>query len=429
MIIKRNELIKEEYTLVHHKSGLDIYLVPKKKHSSAYAVIGTKFGSMDNIFMAEGDTEYTVLPDGVAHFLEHKLFEDESGVDAFEKFAKYGGNANAFTSFSKTVFLFSCTENFKENLTVLLETVMHPHFTKENVQKEIGIISEEIRMYDDNAGWQVYFNMLRAMYAVHPIRNDIAGSKASISKITPELLYKAYSCFYSPSNMALVVCGDVDIETIHDVEDEAIPERKCQKVILPPISEPEDVCRKRISRSMEVGQPLFSIGIKEKPAENGHDAMVREAAHEIIQQLLFGSSSDFYTRCYESGLIGSRFSFDFAYSRMFAFVEISGAANDPEKLFDEICREITYRKQHFFDKSDFERIKKAVYADNLFDFESTESIANSFLTYKFEGGDMLDYAIILAEIDYDTVKDIFMQCYDVEKAVLSTVTPKGAEND
>lgn len=423
MQVKRNKLIEEEYTLVRHKSGLDIYLFPKK-HTSAYAVIGTKFGSMDNVFRAEGDEEDTVLPDGVAHFLEHKLFEDESGVDAFERFAQFGGNANAYTSFSKTVFLFSCTECFKENLTVLLDTVTHPHFTKENVQKEIGIIGEEIRMYDDNPGWQVYFNMLRGMYVTHPIRSDIAGTEESISKITPELLYKAYECFYSPAGMALVVCGDVELQTVIDVADAVLPDRPPRRVTLRPTSEPDGIAAARINRCMEVGQPLFAIGIKEKPASDGREAMLREAAHEILQQLLFGSSGDFYTRCYESGLIGSRFSFNYSYSRSFAFVEISGAAGDPQALFDEICREISYRKQNFFEKEDFERIRRAVYADNLFDFESTDSIANSFLTYIFEGGDMLDYAGLLADIDYDTVKDIFMQSYDTNKAVLSTVIPE-----
>ena len=204
----KSDLLREEYTKFSHPSGLDIYVFPKKL-STTYAIFGAKYGSIHNRFKLDGESDWTVVPDGIAHFLEHKLFACPDGTDAFERFSEYGADANAYTSFNKTCYLFSCTDRFEESLGELLDFVTHPYFTEESVNSEIGIISEEIKMYDDNPSDRCFYGMLEGMYKSNSVRRNICGTKKSISRITPELLYSCYNTFYQLSNMALVVCGDV----------------------------------------------------------------------------------------------------------------------------------------------------------------------------------------------------------------------------
>ena len=208
-----SSLAKEEYFYMKHPSGLDIYVYPKKGYSSKYAVIGTNFGSINNTFKVKGEESYTVLPDGIAHYLEHKLFESVDG-DAFSLFSKTGASANAYTSFEKTAYLFSCSDNFEESLNILLDFVQSPYFTPQNVEKERGIISQEIKMYQDSPEWKMLINLLESLYHNHPVKIDIAGSVESIQKITPEILYKCYDAFYNLNNMAICLVGDIDPERI-----------------------------------------------------------------------------------------------------------------------------------------------------------------------------------------------------------------------
>ena len=247
--LTENRSINEKFYTLHHASGLDIYVIPKK-HSTAFAVFGTRYGSADRTFKLAGEDDYLTVPDGVAHFLEHKMFENEDGTDAFALYAPFGGNANAFTSFTSTVYLFSCTEHFDENLRVLLSFVTSPHFTEETVRKEQGIIGEEIKMYIDNPSWRVYFNLLRALYVHHPVRVDIAGTVESIAQITPEILYRCYNTFYNLHNMALCICGDVTPEQVKAVADEVLKPAPEQEILRQYPDEPDEVCRPRIEESL-----------------------------------------------------------------------------------------------------------------------------------------------------------------------------------
>jgi predicted Zn-dependent peptidase len=421
--VKENKEINEKYYYKVHKTGLPIYVFPKK-HSTAFAVIGTRYGSVDTTFKTGDDKEFFTVPDGVAHFLEHKLFEDENGNDAFVLYAQYGGNANAFTSFVRTAYLFSCTNNFNENLEVLLDFVTHPYFSEQTVKKEQGIIGEEIKMYEDNPGWRVFFNMLGAMYVNNPVRRDIAGTIESISQITPKILYKCYNSFYNLHNMALCVCGDVTPEQVEAV---------CDKVLVPAadisisrmvVEEPEHINKERVTLELEVAQPLFNIGIKDVPAETPEKAMRKSAVNEILLQLLFGKSSDFYNRHNESGLINSKFSASFEQERQFAFVEISGSCENPDGVKQAVCEEITLRKEEFFTREEFERTKKAVYANFLFNFDSTEEIATDFLSFIFADNDMLDYPAAISSVTYEEAKETLISSYDISKCVLSIIFPK-----
>ena len=220
MICKENKEIGEKYYFLQHKSGLGVYVVPKKM-STSYAIFGTKFGSIDNRFVLDG--KEIILPDGIAHFLEHKMFEQEDGTDAFLRYAKTGANANAYTTFERTCYLFSATSKFYESLEILLDFVSHPYFTDATVQKEMGIIGQEIRMYDDNPGWQLYFGMLTGLYHNNTVRIDTAGTTETIAEITPELLHTAYRAFYNPHNMLLCVCGDIDPEKVEEICDRLLP--------------------------------------------------------------------------------------------------------------------------------------------------------------------------------------------------------------
>lgn len=419
--LKENKAINERYYYAQHKSGLPVYVIPKN-HGTGYAVFGTNFGSIDNRFVCDG--KEITLPDGIAHFLEHKLFENEDGIDTFKKYAEYGASANAYTSSDKTVYLFSATENMKESLGILLDFVTHPYFTDETVAKEQGIIGQEIRMYDDNPGWRLYFNMLTALYHKHPARIDTAGTVETIAEITPETLYAAYNTFYNLRNMALVVCGNMSPDEVLEVCDEYLKEAPVisPERIFP--EEPETVYQKEISQKLSVSMPLFSVGIKDtdQPA-CGKALAKKQAEFEIILELLFGKASDFYTRLYESGLINSAFSSGYEAHTNFGFGEISGYSNDPDAVYKEILSEIELFKENGFDQEDFERVKRVFYAANIREFNSTDEIANEFIAHVFKGFDMLDYPEVVASVTLEDVTNRFRAAFVEDHIVLSKILP------
>ncbi len=419
--IKENKSIGEKYYYTMHKSGLEIYVVPKK-FKTAYAGFGTQFGSIDNNFILNGKKEK--LPDGIAHFLEHKLFENEDGIDTFEKYAKFGADANAYTTSDKTVYLFSCAENFLPSLEILLGFVTHPYFTKETVQKEQGIIGQEIRMYDDNPSWRLYFNMLTGLYFNHPAKIDTAGTVETIAEITPELLYCAYRSFYNLRNMALCVCGDISPDDVLKVADKVLKEAEdfSAQRIYP--EEPENVCKSEVSQSLQVSMPMFSVGIKDADQPcSGRALMKKQAEYGIILELLFGKSGDFYTELYEKSLINSTFSYGYEAHRNFGFCEISGYSSDPDKVFKRIKEEIETFKKSGFEKEEFDRVKKIYYAGNIRSFDSTENIANEFLSFAFLDGDMLDFPEVISEVTISDVEERLKRDFSEDKMVISKILP------
>lgn len=418
-----NKSISEKYYHLLHKSGLNVFLFPKK-HATAYATFATKFGSADNTFLTS-DGKTTVLPDGVAHFLEHKMFESEKGGDAFEEYAKFGGNSNAYTSEDKTVYLFSSTDCFYDNLKVLLNHVTHPYFTDENVSKEQGIICQEISMYDDNPNWRVFFNMLDCLYVNHPVKHDIAGTAESIAKITPDLLYLCHSLFYNLNNMVLCIAGDVDKQTVESILDTSLTKAKPFDVKLLACNEPEEINKPRIIQTLEVAMPMFCIGYKSLPLKKGTSK--EYAAMEIITGIIFGKSSEFYNKCYENGLF-NRFSASFQTIREdVAFLEIAGAANDPDAVYKAVKDEIDRRYTVGFLDDEFTRAKKVLYADIVCAYDSTDDIANSCVTFFFEGDNMLDYPNMVASVDKDYAFDCFKKYLSNEKSCISIISPKNKE--
>ena len=420
----RDDTIGESYYTWQHKSGLPIYVIPKK-HSASYAIFGTRYGSIDTKFKTERDSDYLELPDGVAHFLEHKMFEDENGVDAFSRYALTGASANAFTSFDRTCYLFSCTEGFEQNLEILLDFVSHPYFTAETIAKEQGIIGEEIAMYDDNPGWCVFFNLLKAMYHNHPVAKSIVGTRESIAEITPEMLYRVTDTFYNLRNMVLIVCGDVAPETVDAVcgriLTETAPEQTVERLFP---DEPEEIKEPYAEAFFEISQPMVEIGFKDTPVSDANERMRISAANAITFSLLFGKSSEFYNRLYESGLISDKFGGSYMQERTVAFSEISACCNEPEKLKKEVIAEIEKRRKTFFTEQEFETAKRVVYANNLFNFDSTDDIANTFMTFWQSEGDYLAYSAILSDISYDEAWQIFCRTVRTDRCAMSVVYPK-----
>lgn len=422
-----SERIDETLLLGTHRSGLRVAIVPKTGFSKYYAIYGTEYGSIDREFIALGENERTVLPDGVAHFLEHKLFEMSDGTNAFDSFSKTGGNSNAFTSFNITAYLFSCTDNFYENLDILLDFVNTPYFTKENIQKEQGIIGQEIKMYDDDPQWRVFFNMLTALYNENPVKRDIAGTVESISHITPKMLYKCTDTFYNPSNMYLVMVGDIDESKIEEYIDRHIPSSRAAGEVkkFAPIEKPS-VAQKKITQSLSVSTPMFAIGFKERETGVcGFELLKKEIATDILIELLFGKSSENYIRMYESGIIDSSFDGETELEKEYGFTSFGGESKDPEGVYKEILKSINEAKKTGFPDEKIARIKKVLLSDDIRMYNNVENIGNTYIKSLMKGINPLDYKKAADEISKEYLMKRLNEHFDEEYSVLSIVYPSG----
>ena len=400
--VKENKAIGEKYYFAKHKSGLSVYVFPKDMGTS-YAAFATKFGSVDFKFTSDG-REIT-LPDGVAHFLEHKMFENSDGRDTFELYAKTGASANAYTSNNRTVYLFSAADNIYESLEILLSFVTDPYFTKETIAKEQGIIGQEIRMYDDNPDWQLYFGMLEGLFVNNPVKIDIAGTVETIAQITPETLFDAYNTFYNLDNMALVVSGNVTFEEVERVCDKVLTFKKAPEIERIYPNEPEKVNKEIVTKKMQVAMPMFSVGIKDNKSPMTARALGKKRAeYGILLDMMFSKSAPFYTRLLDEGLIDSGFSFAYEGHESFGYAELSGNSNEPRCVFEEIKKEIEFYKTNGLDREAFERIKRANYAHLLRMFNSTDDIANEMISALFDGLDILDYPEICAGVTFEDVE-------------------------
>ncbi|MBR2353766.1 MAG: insulinase family protein, partial [Clostridia bacterium] len=393
MIRHRSSLLREEYREYRHASGLTVLIFPKNL-SSTYALLGTKYGSIHNCFRSDPKNEWTCVPDGIAHFLEHKLFTNEDGSDSFERFSDYGADANAYTSEGKTCYLFSCTDRFEESLRELLQFVTHPYFTKESVQSEIGIISEEIRMYDDNPSDRCFYGMLEGMYKNHSIRRNICGSVRSISEITPELLYTCYRAFYRPDNMALTVCGNVNDQTVLRIIDEILPATAPSTPF--PFTENEN--EKELpsaflsyrEQRMQVSKPLFNIGFKDtKIPEEGEDRQRKDAAMAILNEMLFSRAGELYNQMVEEEMISPALSYGYTISASAAYNSLAGEADDPQAVLARVLDYLERVSKEGLSKEDFLRGKRVMYAEFVKAFDSTDSIANNLFAFFCEDSDLL----------------------------------------
>lgn len=407
--MKTIEFKQLDETLYYEKleNGLDVYVLPKKGFSKTFVTFTTKYGSIDRNFVPIGETEAITVPDGIAHFLEHKMFEKEDG-DVFQKFSEYGASANAFTSFTRTAYLFSATDHIYKSTETLLNFVQEPYFTEATVNKEKGIIGQEITMYDDQPDWRLYFGTIANMYHNHPVKIDIAGTIESIDGITADHLYTCYNTFYHPSNMLLFAIGAVDPEEMMTY----IRENQAKKQFEAPTpiqrffdEEPMEVAVKEDTLHMDVQKPKMYVGLKAKETNLSGSAMLKhELAVQIGLELIFGRTSEFYTHVYDEGLIDETYAFDFTLEQGFGFAMIGSDTTEPDALEKAIKDELAkYESKSSFVSTDLERIKRKKIGFFLRALNSIEFIANQFTRYSFNDMNLFD---VVPELESLTVEDI-----------------------
>lgn len=411
----------EKYYYTKHKNGLEIYVIPKD-FATSFAMFSTKYGAIDNCFKLEGEAEFHEVPDGIAHYLEHKMFENEDGVDTFSRFAKYGANANAFTSGTMTSYLFSCTEHLKENLEILLDYVSKPYFTPENVEKERGIIGQEIRMYEDNPGSAIYYNLLEAMYEKNQTRINVAGTVESIAEITPELLYDCYYTFYNFSNMTLCVSGRADMEMVLDAVDRILPEREQKTIVRNYYSEKPEVFKKRTSAEFEVAKPMFLIGVKDIDiSSDSRVRMKKKTEMGILTDMLFGPTSPFAIDVYESGLVNG-FDAGYDHGRDSSKILLEGETADPEAVYGKFVSYVEKNRREGLSREDFDRIKRASYASYIKMFDSTK-LAQSFTYMIHDDCDPFDYGEALKAVTFEEAEELFEKLFHEDYYAMSVVNP------
>jgi predicted Zn-dependent peptidase len=423
-ITVKSDLLGEEYTKIKHKSGLDIYVFPKELTTS-YCLIATRFGSVDNTFRLQGEEEFVTVPDGVAHFLEHKMFENEDGEDTFVKFSRTGANANAYTSTRVTAYLFSCTEELCPSLVILLKSVFSPYFTEENVKKEQGIIAQEIRQGEDNPYNAVLYGMLEGLYEKNSVRISIAGTVPSIMQITPETLYRCHKAFYNPANMALCVCGQAEVEEVLRVADEVLSDIAPVKVESKSVTEGKKAFQTRVEKKMQVAKPLVCIGVKDVDISSDPEERVRRSlAMNVIEELCFGKTSRLYNELYDEGLISPSFGCWHAHTPQFSFFSASSDTDEPDILAQRMK---DYTVSDIFEavnEENLERCRRVMYSDFVKSFDSTDEIANVLITdFALDGAEMFRFYEHINSLTVDYVKGVIRELFTPEAFTVSVVMP------
>lgn len=420
--------LQEEILHETMANGLEVYVIPKKGFNKSFATFTTKYGSIDNHFVPLDKDDYTKVPDGIAHFLEHKLFEKEDG-DVFQQFSKQGASANAFTSFTRTAYLFSSTSEFELNLKTLIDFVQDPYFSEKTVEKEKGIIGQEINMYDDNPDWRLYFGTIQNMYHTHPVKIDIAGTIDSITGITKDMLYECYHTFYHPSNMLLFIVGEVNGEEIMDrirsnqetKDYQPQPEVKRQFA-----DEPTEVAVKKSQLKMNVQTPKVMLGIKARHVNlQGKELLKTELSANILLEMLFGKSSPIHEDLYSTGLIDQSFSYDYTQEQGFGFALLGGDTLHPDELSEKLTDLLLQAKTGTgLDEKSLERIIKKKIGSFLRSLNSPEYIANQFTRYAFNDMNLFDVVPILEQIRFDDIKQTAATLIDESQITVCQVIPK-----
>ena len=419
--IYTDALLGESYREIRHPSGLTIRVLHKDGYKSSDALFATKYGSIDTK-IARPDGSFRAIPEGTAHFLEHKLFESED-LDAFERFAKTGANANAFTAFDMTAYLFSCADRFSENLEILLDFVQSPYFTEETVQKEQGIIGQEIRMYRDFADWEVEFNLLRALYHHHPVRIDIAGTEQTIAEITADLLYDCYRNFYDLHNMVLAVAGKATAEEVLAVADKMLKPASGKAAVREFVPEPSAPARDYIEEHLPVNVPQFMLGFKE--AVRTPERTEKEAlCTEILLDAIAGRSSALYKRLLDEGLINTGFGTQYFYGFGYANCEFSGESADPQRAAAEIRRAVAEIRKTGISREAFERARRKHYGRIVMRFNNTDDVAYDLVETYFMGTDPFAQARLCRELTLEDANARLAEILDDDTAALSVILPK-----
>lgn len=401
MQTKYNKTLDETCLETVHSSGLTIRIVKKPGKSRKTAMLATKFGSINREFEYNG--KFITVPNGTAHFLEHKLFEGKNG-NAFDFYAKTGAKANAYTSNDKTAYYFICTDKFEENLSILLSFISNPFLTDENVEKEKGIIGQEIKMYEDEPSWQGYFGLVGCLYGTHPVKYDIAGTVEDIAPITVDTLMSCYNTFYHPSNMVLAIAGDVDEDEILKLCDKYLPARQSITINQKIDREPQGVVKEYSEKTMPVSRPIFYIGIKDNDTElSGADITKKATETEMLLEILFGTSTAFYKELYNAGIINSEFESDYELSDTFAFCLLAGESDKPELVLERVKKEISDFLKNGVSNERFMQVRNTIYGDIVSSCDNVSQIATMLMNSKFSECEPFDRAEILAKVTIDDI--------------------------
>lgn len=402
-----------------HSSGVTVCLCPMESYSTVNAQFSVRFGSEDNCFSINGG-EVVTIPDGTAHYLEHKLFESPE-KDAFALFAETGASCNAGTSYDSTCYYFTCAEHFEKNLEILLDFVQHPFFTPENVEKERGIISQEITMYQDSPGWRVLMELLKGVYSENPIKTDIAGTVESIAEITDKTLYDVYNAFYNPSNMYLSIAGNFDMEKAVEVCERCLLPRKPEVLETVRQDEPYAVVTHRTEIKMPVAKPQFAIGFK-RPDADGQEALDEYIYHNMLLDIIFGDTSEFYTRMRDDGLLNDAYRVSVFMGRGYVLPIATGESDDPDAVLSEMKKELIRFKAQPPDREIFSRIKKQTYGSVVRGYNNTETVAQYMTDAALAG--LSPYSLVesAAEASYEEMCRR-LQLLDEENCCLSVIYP------
>lgn len=402
-------------------NGLRVNIVPKRDYAKSYAFFATRYGGMDTRFCLNG--RWLDTPAGIAHYLEHKMFDTKEG-NALQELAKNGAEPNAFTSNAITGYYFDSTTHFEENLEILLSFVSIPYFTEESVAKEQGIIGQEIRMIEDNPDWQIYTRMMKALYAASTARTSIAGTVESISHITAETLYDCHKAFYTPSNMVLTVVGNVDPIHVVDIARRVLPREGGPAIPRDYGTEPARVAERETKLAMEVSCPQFLTGFKCTPAEDGEGYMRQSLIGDMACDILLGDSSPLYLRLYDQGLINT--SFGGAYEMMpgVAYLYAGGDSKDARAVTAEIQKEARRLAEEGIDEDFYQRVRRASFGSNLRGLNSFENIAVSLSEGYFHGYDPFRFPQVFDTITKDDITAFLRENLTADRAVLSEIVPK-----
>ena len=420
-----NKNIKEKCYMEKLENGLQIIIIPKKEIQKKYIIWATKFGSIDNTFIDSTTGEKVVIPDGVAHFLEHKMFEQKNGVDSLYVLMALGLDANAYTTNDHTAYLFECTDHFYEGLDELMDYVQNPYFTDQNVEKEKGIIGQEIGMYDDDPGWQLYINAMDCLYEKNPIKVDTAGTVETISGINPEMLYKCYNTFYHPSNMVLTVVGDFEPEAIRAEIKKRLKDNEARGEITRIYPEEKlEINKKYAEKEMEVSLPLFMIGFKDNIKDKYNEVVKRHIAIEIILNMLIGKSSNLYNELYKEGYLLSQPDLEYEFGNEYSHVLIGGQSKNPQKVYEKIAEKIQEMKNNDINVQEFERIKKKIYGDYAVEYNNVADIGRMFTSDYIKGINSFEYMDKFEEIDAEYAKQVLKEIFTEDKMIMSVIKGK-----
>jgi len=421
MQVIENKRINELVYIEKLSNGLTIITIPKKSQKK-YISWGIKYGSIDNKFKISNEEEIVTVPDGIAHYLEHKLFEQSDGKNSLDILSSIGVDPNAYTTNNHTAYLYECTDNFFDALDEFMNYIQNPYFTDENVEKERGIIEQEIMMYADYPEWSLYMNAIKAMYKSHSINIDVAGSKESIAKITKDELYRIYNSFYTPNNMVITICGDFEPEQI-------IEEIK-KRITLKPNNievkriydeEQKEVVKKRIEKNMDISMPCFLIGYKDT---NLNDNIIKkDLAIDILFNIIIGKSSELYKRLYEKEMLTNDVDFNYEFGPNYSHVLIQGQSNFFDDVMKEIEQEIERVKEKGIDEDEFERTKRKIYGEYVKNYNDISTIGGLFVIYYFRNINPLDYFEEFESLSKEYVENILKEIFKEENKVISIINP------